>query len=254
MATAIDIANRALLMSGARTTISSFNDGSVESNACAALFTPTYESLARTAAWNAFRKQAKLGVLKAASGTPENPQGTTLPLPPTPWLYSYLYPADCILERYIIGSDIATATGSQVYTGVGYASATFPDHVYPFSVAYDTDANGNPQRVILTNVPQAQAVYTVNQPNPAGWDPQFQQAMVCSLAAWLVPALTGNMQMMQMAAQMADRMIGEARTTDGDEGITVVDNIPDFLRCRGYGGGPSYANQSPSYCNMMWPG
>src|SRR4051812_38928967 len=94
--TSVSVCNQALLQIGARSTIASLTEGSVESNACNILFTPTFEMLARSAPWNCLRKQATLTLIAAAQGTPENPDGTTLPLPPSPWLYSYAEPSDCL--------------------------------------------------------------------------------------------------------------------------------------------------------------
>ena len=192
--------------------------------------------LARAAFWNIFRKQATLSVLKAAQGTPENPNGTTLAIPPTPWLYEYAYPADCILARFLLPTLTNTGVNSFFNASPGLtAPITGPGPSTPFVVAYDTDASGNALRVILTNLDQAQIVYNVNLPNPDQWDAGFQEAMVSALGAKLVPALTGNIAMMQMQVAIATRIVAEARKSDGNEGLTVVDNIPDWIRVRGYG-------------------
>jgi len=98
----ISICNRALLAIGSQSQISSLNEGSTQANACATLYTPTFEALARAAYWNCLRYQESLSLLAAASGTPENPDGTTLPLPPTPWLYSYQLPTTSLQARFII--------------------------------------------------------------------------------------------------------------------------------------------------------
>ena len=80
----INICNLALLSVGQRTQISSFDEGSEAANACATLFNFVYNSLARTSYWNCLRNQATLSLLAAAAGTPENPDGETLPIPPRP--------------------------------------------------------------------------------------------------------------------------------------------------------------------------
>ena len=85
MPSIIDIANRALYQISSREQVSSVtpSDGSEAANAVAILFQPTFEMIARSAHWNCLRKQAVLTLLKAASGTPENPNGTLpQPLPP----------------------------------------------------------------------------------------------------------------------------------------------------------------------------
>jgi hypothetical protein len=258
---ALAIAQRALLQIGARNSVSSINpsDGSTEADACSILYTPTFEMLGRSARWACLRKQATLSLLAAAMGTPENPQGTTLPLPPTPWLYMYEYPSDCLAMRYIVPS-LPSGVGGVPQTTYSNASPTWlpGGGQIPFAVAYNTDSSNNPIETVLTNQCQAQAVYTVNQPNPIIWDSLFQQAMVNSLAAFLVPALSLNLQLMQLAIGTADKIIAQARVADGNEGVTVLDHYPDWMRARGGEGGWGFWSGGFQYggaiCDMAWPG
>lgn len=261
-ASAISICNRALLSVGTRAQITSINpsDGSTEGDACSVLFTPTFEQLARTARWNCLRKQLTLTLLAAAMGTPENPQGTTLPLPPTPWNYSYGLPPDCLAMRSIVPSLPSGSGSTPPQTSVNNAAQScIPNGgQIPFAVAYSTDAQNNPIEVILTNQSQAQAIYTVNQPNPAIWDSLLQAGMVASLAAYLVPALSLSASLMTVSIKTAETMIGQARVADGNEGVTTLDHVPDWIRARG-GATGSYNwgfNVTPTgaYNNMCWPG
>lgn len=262
MASQVDICNRALLSIGARAQISSItpSDGSTEANACSVLFSSTFEALARATQWNCLRKQGLLSLLAAASGTPENPTGTTLPLPPTPWLYQYGLPSDCLAVRFLVPSLPSAGLGASPTT----LSNQAPTWVWttsgkiPFAVAYATDNSGNPIQIVLTNQDQAQAVYTVNQGNPAIWDSKFQAAMVASLAAYLVPALSLNMPLMQASIATAERLIGEARVADGNEGDMVLDHVPDWIRARRGAGGmaPWLDGGIPNadFANsMIWP-
>jgi len=125
-------------------------------------------------------------------------------------------------------------------------------------VSLDTDANGNTINVILTNQSQAMAVYTMNQPNPQFWDSLFEQAMVATLGAWLVPALSLNMPLMQAQISIAERLVMEARVRDGNEGVTSMDHVPDFIRARQGATGRYWNNGGPggyayNYCNLSWP-
>lgn len=261
MSDILSIANRALLSVGARTTISSLNpsDGSAEANAISVLFQPTFEALGRSAPWNCLRKQATLGLLQAAQGTPENPDGTTLPLPPTPWLYAYAYPSDCLDMRYIVPSLPSSEGGTTPATTINNAAGTWlpSGGQIPYVVSTISDVNNTPILVILSNQDQAQAVYTVNQPNPAGWDSLFQQAMVSSLGAFLVPALSLSLPLMQLAIATAEKAIVVARTADGNEGVTTMDHLPDWMRARNGAQGFGYAGYGLStyggYVNVCWP-
>lgn len=251
----ISICNRALLAIGSQSQISSLTEGSTQADACATLFTPTYESLARMAFWNCLRKQIVLSLIAAAAGTPENPQGTTLPYPPVPWLYSYQLPSDCLQARFLVASLPTIGTSSVPISPAMLGGQTIiPSQRITFEVGYATDANNNPIQIILTNQTQAQLVYTVNQSNPQIWDSLFQSAMVASLAAFLVPALSLNISLAQIQTKLADTLITQARVRDGDEGTTSQDHIPDWIRARNAGSTYGYYGYSEGYDSIMpWP-
>jgi hypothetical protein len=125
----------------------------------------------------------------------------------------------------------------------------------PFKVAYGTDSNNNPYTIVLTNQEQAELNYTVNQQNPAIWDSQFEAAFVAALAAFLVPALSLHMGLMQANITLAERIIGEARASDSNEGSNTQDNQPDWIRARSGGSGGWYQGSwnDAGYENVAWP-
>lgn len=255
------ISNRALLSVGARAQISSLNpsDGSDEANAISVLWNPTYEALARTAQWGCLRQQATLSLLQAAVGTPENVDGTTYPLPPNPWLYAYAYPSDCLAVRWIVPSfPMSTGDGTPQTTVNNSAATWLPNNgQIQYQISQIKDSNGSPIIVVLTNQSQAQAVYTVNQPNPAAWDSLFQAAMVASLGAYLVPALSLSMPLMQLSIKTAEMTIAQARAVDGNEGVTTMDHDPDWMQARagagGFGIGYNFTTWG-GFETMVWPG
>lgn len=253
----VALVNRALLAIGGKYTVSSItpSDGSPQANAAAILFTPTFEQLGRTAWWNCLQKQIPLTLLAAAAGTPENPTNTA-PFPPQPWLYQYAYPTDCLKARAIIPSFPAQGDGVPLTT-INNAAPIWIRGMgqIPFKVAYATDAQNNPITVILTNQSQAQLAYNVNQQNPVIWDSQLEQAFVSSLAVFLVPALSMNAKLMETQIALADRLIGEARASDGNEGSNSQDHVPDWIRARSGGAAGSYDGSwgSGGYDNMCWP-
>lgn len=260
MADQLSIANRALLSIGARAQISSLNpsDGSSEANAISVLWAPTFEQLGRSAPWNCLTKQQTLSLLMAAKGTPENPLGVTLPIPPTPWLYAYAYPSDCLLFRFVVPSLPVDATGTVPDTTLANSAGTWlpTNGQIPFAVSSSVDSHNNPLSIVLTNQCQAQAVYNTNNSNPAFWDSMFQAGMVASLAAFLVPALNLSLPLMKMSMEVADRTIARARGQDGNEGVTVMDHLPDWIMARagGQAFGIGYNISSfGGYVNMTWP-
>lgn len=258
MADQLNIANRSLLAIGARTYVSSIapSDGSVEADAITTLWQSTFEQLARAAYWNCLTRQVTLSLLQAAQGTPENPNGTTLPLPPSPWLYAYQIPSDSLAIRFIVPSFPANEGGSTPPTTINNSAGSWipAQGQIPYAVSTVLDSNNAPLTVILTNQDQAQAVYTVNQPNPAGWDSLFQQAMVASLGAFLVPALSLNIQLMDRCVKQADVAIAIARARDGNEGVTTMDHLPDWMQARAGGQGFDLGlNNYGCYLNICWP-
>lgn len=262
MTNQLDIANRSLLSVGARAQVSSFNpsDGSPEANALSILWQPTFEALGRAAQWNCLRQQATLSLLQAAQGTPENPDGISLPIPPTPWLYAYVYPSDCLTVRWIVPSFPFNQGGSTPPTTINNGAGSWLPNggQIVYQISEIKDVNNNPILVILTNQDQAQAVYTVNQPNPATWDSLFQAAMVASLGAYLVPALSLSLPLMQMSIKTAEMAIAQARAVDGNEGVTIMDHFPDWMAARaggqGYGTGYAFSTYGGFCQSMTWPG
>jgi len=257
-ASVISICNRSLLAIGSQSQISALNEGSTQADACSVLFAPAFEALARTAYWNALRQQASLSLYAAAQGTPENQDGTTLPLPPSPWLYQYLLPSDCLMARFLVFTlPDSSQTGQSPLTTASISAAPYimREGQIPFKVAYTTDGNSNPLITILTNLTQAQLVYTVNQPNPQTWDSDFQAAMVASLAAYLVPALSLNLPLANMQMNIADKIIANARVRDANEGSTTQDHIPDWVRARSGGNGAGWGSgllYNIPYGDMAW--
>lgn len=89
------------------------------------------------------------------------------------------------------------------------------------------------QRVILTNQEFALCSYIKRITDPNVMDPLFQEAWVSILGARLVMALVGDKQMANIKVQEANAAIVEARKADGNEGLTVNDITPDWIRTRG---------------------
>lgn len=253
MPSSVDISNRSLAQAGAREQITSFSEGSVASINCNLLFQPTFEQLGRAAHWNCLRGQISLTLLKAAQGTPENQTGTILPLPPQPWLYEYLLPADCLAVRFLQPTFLQPSGSVPIFpTPSSIAPMLQPRTEIDYVVGTDI-VNGSRTKIILTNLSLAQIVYTINEPNPDFWDSQFQAAYVASLAAFLIPPLNLNMSLLNIQIKIADQIISEARSADGNESVQVQNREASWIVARGAGqwvGGTCL----PNYTEMSWPG
>lgn len=102
-----------------------------------------------------------------------------------------------------------------------------------FTLTYGDQAS---QRVILTNQEYAMLAYIKQVTDPNLMDPLFQDAWINILAARLNQALTGDKGLTNMLVQLSNNMVIEARKADGNEGLTINDVTPDWIRARGYAG------------------
>jgi hypothetical protein len=241
MTSPTDLVNIALDQIGAEATVTNISPpappGSRAAEVAARNYQTQVDATFRSAHWNCARLQATLTLLRAAQGTPENPNGTTLPLPPLPYLYEYAYPSDALKIRFVIPTPQNAAGSPPVMTNVGMSQPPLVSTAMPFVPAIDTDVNGNQINVILTNACKAQAVYTGKIANPDLWDASLRNAVTAVLSAWFVNPLKRNPQLLQERVQIAVGLINAARVSDGNEGITSMDHTPDWFAVRGLGGG-----------------
>jgi hypothetical protein len=236
MASEVTICNRALQAINTRTSIASLSEDSVEARNCALIYADTRDEVLQMAYWNFAQKTAYLALLKSAPGTPSNPASTTnqwsTAFPAPPWLYEYAYPQDCIqvsrivqqIQNYYIGTPYTSGGTSTYPYAVGPGS--------PFKVTTDEDSQGQQQSVILTNQYQAIAVYTMRITNPQLFGAQFVEALVQALAAKLALNLSGQIPLANLKFAQANAIIAAARASDGNEGLTVIDNMPDWITIR----------------------
>jgi len=239
MVSPVDVANMALDNIGARYSITSLDPPQPPPNAVmvARHYQPKIDALHRAAHWNFTRKQAPLTLLRAAKGTPENPDGTALPLPPVPWQYEYAFPSDCLLARSLVANP-QNATGSSlpIFGGGTFLTPQWPYvPAYKFVVGVDTDPGGNQIKIILTNLEFAELVYTARIVNPDLWDSQFLLAGTATLGAWLVNPTSGDGEMLKNQIAIASSIVTQARVSDGNEGQTSIDHTPDWVAVRGTG-------------------
>lgn len=112
------------------------------------------------------------------------------------------------------------AQGSTTGAGIG---ATFN---LTFGAAGD-------QRVILTNQEFATLCYTKQVTDPNVWDPSFREALYSYGGAKLIMALVGNRDRANDLIVETNNIIRVARGDDGNEGLTINDVTPDWIRARG---------------------
>jgi hypothetical protein len=223
MASQIDIANMALDIIGTRSTIVSLTEGSPEANAIARHYDNCLDAVLRSAHWNFARKQIPFTLL--LDGTQPDV------MVPSPWLYEYAYPSDCVLLRSFMPMIQVTPTAGAPGNPSPVAAYGPPVR---FLLSTDNDANGNPINVVLTNQSQAIGIYTFRNTNTQMFDPLFVQCLAAYLGSRICIPLTGDKAMMKIAFQQAAQFAQDAQSKNGNEGLTVIDSVPDWIRVRGY--------------------
>lgn len=238
MPSAVDVANNALANIGARSLISSLTEDSPEARACNLQYTTVLQTLLRSAHWGFAKKSLTASLLKALPGTPENSSTPADNLwhesyPPPGWTYSYAYPSDCLLVRAVLPQLYGLNSGVPIFSAGNYSPPMFSYLPAKFEIANDTDTSGNIIRVVATNVTQAILVYTMNADNPDLWDPIFFNAMQDALGGAICIPLTGKVDLARALLGQANDTIMQARAMNANEGLSVYDVVPDWIRTRG---------------------
>jgi hypothetical protein len=135
---------------------------------------------------------------------------------------------------YFAAQTNPVAQGSTTGAGIG---ATF-------TLTFGSPA---PQRVILTNQEYATLSYVAQVTDPNIMDPLFQNAWTSILAASLAMALTGDKKLANGLIASANSDIELARGVDGNEGLTINDITPDWIRARGIDFDSGYTGMPNSY-------
>lgn len=89
------------------------------------------------------------------------------------------------------------------------------------------------QRVILTNQEFATLSYVKQIVDPNVMDSLFQTALINLLGSALAMVLTGDKKRANDLVGLTNRSIELARSIDGNEGLTINDVTPDWIRIRG---------------------
>jgi hypothetical protein len=261
------LCNVSLSLIGARAQLQSINpsDGTAAGDACSLLYQMVVDGYSRAAHWNCLRFQTgqtgatwppPLQLLKAAQGTPEQQATPSLLPPPQPWIYEYLLPSDCLKARFLIPQFVQSGISPPLTTAGGMILPRMGRNpAIPFTVALDLDAFGNESQVLLTNLSQAQLVYTRRLANIAFWDSQFVEGAAAALAVWISPRLNGSAGLTQAAMGIAKAKLDAARISDANEGPQVQDHEASWISVRDGGQGlrPSGMFIAP-YDSFAFPG
>lgn len=193
------VVNLALGRLGRPERIGSLYDGSKFAKAALAIYGQTRDEILRGGDYDFAERNINANLLKSAPAggyTPTRPwNGVTDP--PPPWLYEYTYPSDCLQVRNIKPIPIFVMNFDP----------------QPHTWTIENDQYFSPaQKVILTNVPSAQLVYTAQVTDPTTWEADFIEEFSADLARRLA---SSNPDMAKLAAADASQARAEAETTEG---------------------------------------
>lgn len=99
-----------------------------------------------------------------------------------------------------------------------------------FNLTFDIKST---QRVILTNQEFATLAYVRQVTDPNVWDPLFSDALTDYVGAAINFSLAGDKTLSNMLIKQCNSSITTARGVDGNEGLTINDVTPDWIRIRG---------------------
>lgn len=234
-----DIVNEALDEIGVDE-IGDLADGSRAARVATRVYDSMLRAMHAAAPWNFARRDVVLTLLADQSG-----QYVTNTNVPSPWAYAYEWPIDCVHARYVPGLGTTALDADGLAVGVPPAW-THPvpflvtDMPYPnlLTSSWDTSEGHSPEstRCVLTNELGAHLIYTGLVQYPDAWDPLFRRAFVAGLSArFALPLIEDKklaMVLREENRRIAKEALIEARVRDGNEGWTVVNHTPDWIRAR----------------------
>lgn len=160
MSSVVQICNMALARIGVSSFISSLSEATNEARMCSLFYEPMRDFALRDGLWNFARKQQAL----ADAGTP-----------PEQWAYKYALPDDFLKARFIWMPGTPVLPGTYEVPG---QTIFVTEQRVRFEIA-----NDGGQKVLYTNQPEAELVYTARVEDVTLYDPIFVSALAYLLAS-----------------------------------------------------------------------
>ncbi len=177
-----DLANQVLVEIGYDRKIQDIYEGSKAARVALEVYSQTRDELLDAHDWPFARRTVPMALLKgpppAGGYNVINPWTSAFPKPG--WLYEYRYPADCLEFMCVIPTP----------------GPMFDLDPQPAVWRVDNDNTFTPpEKVLLTNIKNALAVYTAQVVDISTWEPGFIAVLVKALKAKMALALGGNLDM-----------------------------------------------------------
>lgn len=199
------IANMALSHLGARHTIESLIEVTTEAEAAELWYEFSLLQTLESHDWGFARRRVVLTTHSEAIPTTSN-----TPLAGV-WAFKYVYPENCVAVRKI-QNPLAP-----------------PLDAVPFEIELNIDGN---EKVILTNMENAVAVYTFDQQEPSLYSAGFVLALSYALAANMAFSITGKVSLEKVMFQKFFTVVGIAGAENANEGVRPPPRDADWVRAR----------------------
>lgn len=199
--TEVQICNLALSNLGISTLIADLDEDSNEARVCNIWYETTRDAVLRDFPWSFAKRRVTLA---EDAGDPA-----------TDWDYVYIYPSDCLMLRMLVLAGIRHPRN---------------DQRIEYEVAYD-----GTQRVIYTDLYQAEAIYTAQVTDPGIFDALFVIALSWALAASVAPSIVGQVAGQSVAANMRRTytdMLGQAAAASMREGFEGTEPESELITAR----------------------
>lgn len=194
----IQIANMALNHLGTRSTIQQFTEDSTEAVNANLWFDFTRRQALAMFDWSFARRNVVLS-LDEESAIDEI------------WTYRYNYPSDCIKARYLVNPV------SKIEDAV------------PFEITMNSSGT---EKTIMTDLENAELIYTFEQLNSELYTPWFALGMSYLLASHMALSITGKTSIKSAMFERAYGILVQAAAYDANEGIREAPRDADWVRGR----------------------
>ena len=264
--TPTDIANQSLDAIGVDATLGDIEEGGRIASIVLRAYRECLRQLLRGAHWDFARKQTALAIVADATNSTPN-IGTNVA--DVAFLYEYLLPTDCVKARFVPwnpsqapgapAGNIVPVNAQAPLTAAPIQSPAVGMRLQPAPFLLGTDFNlpnaaqgqaawdtphSSPQgtTVVMTNVRNAQLIYTAAMLYPSNWDAMFRAAFVAYLAQEIALAVITDKKLAlpvrKEQIEIVRGKVTQARITDGNEGFYSTSHYATWLAARRRAGIP----------------
>lgn len=184
-----DIVNLALDAIGFSRHIGDIYEGSPAARVALEVYGQTRDEVLQAGDWPFALREALLVAVAAVT-------------PPSPWLYEYTYPTDCLRIRYVRPGPLTGATTRE-----------FDPQPVLFR-PWNDQRPATPVRAILCDLSSAVLIYNGKVTNPGTWEPEFVRALVAALETKMSLALTEQAELLKLRLAVSAGDMGSAMAVD----------------------------------------